>query len=738
MKTRFAKHAHRGTTFVELLLYVAIFLVLTPVLLMVSVNAVRTNRMHNVEKQVNADSQFMVERMYDLVSQAKKVDMALSVFGSPDGKVAMVMQDGASVIVERNPANSMIEITEGGVKSALSSEAMRVDSLYFEKIADQLNDPEIAMGVNVRMAVAPAEENSVPQNYVTSANLEKGDFDNDGSPDYVDRFPRNEECAGDQDSDGVCDEIDNAVAAYNPFQEDFDADGIGDVVDATPFEATAEELATGHNNPVDPSTNPEAPAVADTQSDSCSGDAQILVFLDHRPLPSSSQMKSILIAASPLSPTVLDGMITRYEASPFMNDSHFRDVFKENVKLSATVYANFMAMTRLSNSKKNDVANAQSHSSHNRWEEQGSDHTKTIRYDTSRPQNGMIKFTGDRNLLGEYPIQMTDVFTMTVTGGTGSVEVTTVTSSATAVTTLAGVGSKTVDSNGFSVAFDSMNGSMVVLKVSNVSNTQPLRSVSFFFGNDAQINHRSGHDRDHDREDEDDRDHGHDRDYYEHGNGFRTRRYAYYCPGGCATQCGDVGTGVLTGRIFTDKCYKRNNEHPERDDHFPEWCSKWSTSLDDNSRNPAYLGGTQQGEDTLHWEKTFKTTLNPGQLENLKSITVGGEVAYQSTTQFFCDQYQQSCPMNGTLSGAQNVELYNWQTNAWETVSAMALDGTKSDQQQFELLYNNADVLKFVGGDHNKMIKARMPFHWNGVAPQGKTSAPAFMLIDYFTLHLKW
>jgi hypothetical protein len=117
---------------------------------------------------------------------------------------------------------------------------------------------------------------------------------------------------------------------------------------------------------------------------------------------------------------------------------------------------------------------------------------------------------------------------------------------------------------------------------------------------------------------------------------------------------------------------------------------------------------------------------------------VGGEVAYQSTTQFFCDQFQQSCPMNGTLVGPQNVELFNWQTNAWQSVLAMALDGTKSDQQKFELAYNASDVLKFVGGPGNRTIRARMPFHWNGVVPQGQASAPAFMLIDYFTLHLKW
>ncbi len=736
---------NRGTTFVELLLYIAIFLVLTPILLTVSISAIRTNRLHNVEKQVNADSQYMVERIYDLIGQAKRVDLANSTLASPDGKLTLAMQDDSTVVIDRNPTTHKIEITEGGVKSDLSSDSMRVDNLYFEKISDQLNDPEIALGLNVRMAVASTDPNSVVQNYVTSANLEKGDFDNDGSPDYVDKFPHNPECTGDADNDGVCDELDNAVLAYNPFQEDFDADGIGDVADASPFEATADELAAGHGSVEDAqaglgqdSGGGTDSSIADTQADTCSGDDQILALLDKRPLPSSSQLKSILLAATPLSPTVLMGMITRYEASPFMNDSHFRDVFSANVKLPDDVYTAFMAMTRISHSLKNNVVSAQSHETHNWWLEQGHDHSKTIRYDTSHPQNGKIKFSNNRNQLGEFPIQMTDVFTMTVTGGTGSVEVTTTVDSSSAVTTLAAVGSKATDTNGFKVEFTSQNGSMTVLKVSNVSNTAPLDSVSFFFGNNAVVNHHSGHERDLSEEDQHDRDWGHDHDYYEHGFGFRTHRYAYYCPGGCAVNCGDGGTGIVIGHIFTDKCYRRDNQHPENSNVFPEWCSKWITFFNDNSRHPAYFGGTQVGEDTLYWEKTFKTTLNPGQLENLKSITVGGEVAYQSTTQFFCDQFSQSCPMNGTLVGPQNVELYNWQANTWQTVAAMALDGTKSAQQQFELLYNNADVLKFVGGIGNRYIRARMPFHWNGVAPQGGHSAPDFMLIDYFTLHLKW
>ena len=123
------KRMNGGTTFVELLLYIAIFLVLTPVLLMVSINAVRTNRQHQVERQVNADGQFVVERIYDLISQAKRVDTTQSVLGSRDGVLSLVMRDGASVKIARNPATSRIEITEGGVKSDLTSGNLRAEDL---------------------------------------------------------------------------------------------------------------------------------------------------------------------------------------------------------------------------------------------------------------------------------------------------------------------------------------------------------------------------------------------------------------------------------------------------------------------------------------------------------------------------------------------------------------------------------------------------------------------------------
>ena len=182
--------------------------------------------------------------------------------------------------------------------------------------------------------------------------------------------------------------------------------------------------------------------------------------------------------------------------------------------------------------------------------------------------------------------------------------------------------------------------------------------------------------------------------------------------------------------VLNEICYKA-------DMSYPEWCSHWFTFEDDDTDHPAFVGGTQEGEETVYWEKTFKTIINTLQLENLQSITVTGEIAFQSITQFFCDTLASSCPMNGDLVGTQDVELYNFETESWVKVGETGAIGTTSDQQTFEIVYNGADIRDFIGGPGNEQIKARLEFNWDGNPPSG-TSAPSFMLIDYFVVHLKW
>jgi len=727
----------QGTTFIELLLYIAVFLVLTPVLLAVSINAIRFDKQHQGELQANIDSQFVVERMYDLIAGAKKIDTANSVLGDAEGKLTLIMPDDSVVVIEANLADQAVDITEDGVKSSLSSNDLRLESLYFDRITDSLNDPEIVLGATAHMTVTGTEQYSAPQEYTMSANLENGDFDEDGCPDYKDKYPRHPECCGDADEDGICDEMDNCVLVYNPFQEDYEGDGIGDECDGDIFfegPGTEPELPAGEDededevdNELDNCPDVENPDQLDTDGDgigdacdldedegggaggtggglsayNCSNDAPLLALINHSPPIPNGILKAILMAASPLSPTVLQAIIDRV---PSMTSGHIRQIFTTNTKLYPETYDNVMAMD-LPQGTKNLIQAAQDSATYYAWQEGGA---MQITYQTQLSEDGdWIRFYDADYPLGEVGQGKTDVFTIKVAGGSSNIDVELVSGGSSSFM-LSGQGDHYF-TRGFWVTLESIMGETYVITVSNILNTSPLESIQFDFGTEETVEVTQPT-----------------------ASTFTTERYIWYCEGGCSDNCGDMGTGMVVGNLFTDKCYRA------ADGTLPEWCSRWSTFLDNDAANSAYMGGTQEEEEDLYWEKSFKTILSRGQIDNLESITIGGEIAYQSITQFFCDTLAANCPMNGTLIGSQEVELYNWDTASWEVIGALGLDGNTSDQQQFEVKYDGADPQKFLGGHQNRIIKARMQFNWDGVPPGGQASAPVFMVIDYFTVHLKW
>ena len=688
------KKSTRGTTFIELLLYIAIFLILTPILLSVAINSLNSSRSHNIEKQVNQDSQFAAERIYDLITSAKKVDVNASRLNDSSGKISLVMQDDSPVVIELNPTTSAIDITENGVKANLSSTENKVQQLYFEKIDDNLNFPDLALGINLRMKVAGQDTTSVPQSYVISANLERGDYDGDGCLDTVDAFPYHPECCKDQDADGMCDELDNCVLQYNPFQEDYDADKIGDSCDRSAFFGGGTSAS-----------------VSTLGSFNCASNEALINLIYSNPPPNPGNLKNILMSSSPLSSNVLSAIVSTY---PLLPPGHVQQIFTNNTKLPSDVYTAMLSMG-LPNGIKNQIVSSQNSATTTPATTYYNSTTKyqTLNYYTDAvapaTTKNRIKFSNpDYKLCAGNVHDRTDLFVLDVENGSNSIDVKTETSTGFLNSTLTTDTNSYLNTDGFTIEFREKVGNAYAITVTATSCTKELKSFEINFGTNANILNPAPT-----------------------STSYSTTRYTSYCAGGCSTNCGDIGTGVVTNTTLTDTCYME-------DLSTPEWCAKWDTFVDNNANNSAYVGGTQVGTATAYWEKRFKTVLSNYMLQNLKSITVGGQVAYQSITQFFCDTLAGSCPMNATLVGTQDVQLYNYATSSWVTIGSINASGTSSDQNTFEIVYNGANILNYFDTGTLTELKARIKFKWNGVAPVGTTSAPSFMLIDYFTVHLKW
>jgi len=90
----------QGSTFIELVLYIGIFLIISPILFSVALNALRASRTYDLEKQTNNDAQFITERVYDLITGAKKIDLTNSNLNTNQGKLVIVNQDNEEIIID--------------------------------------------------------------------------------------------------------------------------------------------------------------------------------------------------------------------------------------------------------------------------------------------------------------------------------------------------------------------------------------------------------------------------------------------------------------------------------------------------------------------------------------------------------------------------------------------------------------------------------------------------------------
>ena len=133
-----------------------------------------------------------------------------------------------SVIWENGSTNFLLENLSAGNYSAIVSDTICSDTLFFEV-------PLLLLDECGNCDEDPSNDCILGCTDETACNYDDTATDDDGSCTYLDGIcescENGEIIDNDLDDDSICDDIDNCPDVYNPNQEDFDSDNVGDDCD---------------------------------------------------------------------------------------------------------------------------------------------------------------------------------------------------------------------------------------------------------------------------------------------------------------------------------------------------------------------------------------------------------------------------------------------------------------------------------------------------------------------------
>jgi len=126
----------KGYSLIELLIYIALFAILSVVLIQSLVTSFRVYAASQSYRRVQAEGELSMERIVREIRSATTITTSTSTFDSSPGVLALVGTDsvGATRTVTFSVSNGQLQINDNGTSGALTSTKVSVGTLIFRKI----------------------------------------------------------------------------------------------------------------------------------------------------------------------------------------------------------------------------------------------------------------------------------------------------------------------------------------------------------------------------------------------------------------------------------------------------------------------------------------------------------------------------------------------------------------------------------------------------------------------------
>lgn len=146
-------HGQQGYSLMELLIYIAIFIAVSVVIIQALVLMMRTYTSAVAYRRLQTNGELVMERIIRETRSADSINVAGSVFGTHPGVLAIQTTDENNIAhaVTFSVVNNVVQINDSGVIGDLSSLEVVVDSLIFRRFTTSNGE-----GVKVELTLTTA------------------------------------------------------------------------------------------------------------------------------------------------------------------------------------------------------------------------------------------------------------------------------------------------------------------------------------------------------------------------------------------------------------------------------------------------------------------------------------------------------------------------------------------------------------------------------------------------------